>query len=255
MGAVGGDVRDVPVLDAYVQDVLGYSPLEAGVRFLPITLLSFFVAPIAGRLTGRVPARVLLGLGLILVGVGLLLMRGIELGDDWTTLLPGFLVAGVGIGLTNPAIASTAIGVVAPFRAGMASGISNTFRQVGIATGVAALGAIFQSRINSRLAELLPARRRGSARRCRPAAVARRSSRCPGKSRAGCRRRQSGVHQRLQRHPAGRGRDSDRRGSSGSRSSARATSCSSPAARRRPSPPRPLLGALISKGESVHARR
>jgi EmrB/QacA subfamily drug resistance transporter len=140
----------------YIQDVLGYSPLEAGVRFLPITLLSFFVAPIAGRLTGRVPARVLLGLGLILVGVGLLLMRGIELGDDWTTLLPGFLVAGVGIGLTNPAIASTAIGVVASSRAGMASGINNTFRQVGIATGVAALGAIFQSHIDSRLAELLP---------------------------------------------------------------------------------------------------
>jgi EmrB/QacA subfamily drug resistance transporter len=140
----------------YVQDVLGYSPLEAGVRFLPITLLSFFVAPIAGRLTGRVPARVLLGLGLVLVGVGLLLMRGIEPGDDWTTLLPGFLVAGVGIGFTNPAIASTALGVVAPFRAGMASGINSTFRQVGIATGVAALGAIFQSRIEARLVELLP---------------------------------------------------------------------------------------------------
>jgi hypothetical protein len=62
----------------------------------------------------------------------------------------------VGIGLTNPAIASTAIGVVAPFRAGMASGINSTFRQVGIATGVAALGAIFQSRIDSRLSELLP---------------------------------------------------------------------------------------------------
>jgi EmrB/QacA subfamily drug resistance transporter len=140
----------------YVQDVLGYSPLEAGVRFLPITLVSFFVAPIAGRLLGRIPARVMLGLGLLLVGAGLLLMRGIELGDDWTTLLPGFLVAGAGIGLTNPAIASTAIGVVAPFRAGMASGINNTFRQAGIATGVAALGAIFQSQIDSRLAELLP---------------------------------------------------------------------------------------------------
>jgi EmrB/QacA subfamily drug resistance transporter len=140
----------------YVQDVLGYSPLEAGLRFLPITLLSFFVAPIAGRLTGRIPVRVLLGVGMILVGIGLLLMRDIELGDEWTTLLPGFLVAGAGIGLTNPAIASTAIGVVAPSRAGMASGINNTFRQVGIATGVAALGAIFQSRIDSRLAELLP---------------------------------------------------------------------------------------------------
>jgi hypothetical protein len=126
------------------------------VRFLPITLLSFFVAPIAGRLLGRIPARFMLGLGLVLVGVGLLLMRGIKLGDDWTTLLPGFLVAGAGIGLTNPAIASTAIGVVAPFRAGMASGINSTFRQAGIATGVAALGAIFQSQIDSRLAELLP---------------------------------------------------------------------------------------------------
>jgi EmrB/QacA subfamily drug resistance transporter len=143
-------------LTLYIQDVLGFSPLEAGLRFLPVTLLSFLVSPIAGKLSGRIPARVLLGLGLILVGVGLLLMRGIELGDSWTTLLPGFLVAGVGIGMVNPAIASTAIGVVEPFRAGMASGINSTFRQVGIATGVAALGAIFQSRIDARLGELAP---------------------------------------------------------------------------------------------------
>jgi EmrB/QacA subfamily drug resistance transporter len=143
-------------LTLYIQDVLAFSPLEAGLRFLPVTLLSFFVSPIAGRLTGRIPARVLLGLGLILVGVGLLLMRGIEPSDTWTTLLAGFLVAGVGIGLVNPAIASTAIGVVDPVRAGMASGINNTFRQVGIATGVAGLGAIFQSRIEGRLGELLP---------------------------------------------------------------------------------------------------
>jgi EmrB/QacA subfamily drug resistance transporter len=143
-------------LTLYIQDVLDFSPLEAGVRFLPVTLLSFLVAPIAGRLSGRIPARLLLGVGLVLVGVGLLLMRGIELGDSWTTLLPGFLLAGVGIGLVNPGIASTAIGVVAPVRAGMASGINNTFRQVGIATGVAALGAIFQSRIEARLRELLP---------------------------------------------------------------------------------------------------
>src|SRR5262249_35946990 len=124
----------------YVQDVLGYSPLQAGLRFLPITLLSFFVAPISGRLLNRVPARALLGAGLILVGLGLVLMHGVALGDSWTTLLPGFIVAGVGIGLANPAIASTALGVVAPARAGMASGINSTFRQIGIATGVAALG-------------------------------------------------------------------------------------------------------------------
>ncbi len=83
-------------------------------------------------------------------------MHGVEVGDSWTQLLPGFLVAGVGIGLTNPAIASTALGVVPPARAGMASGINSTFRQVGIATGVAALGAVFQSRISSELATSLP---------------------------------------------------------------------------------------------------
>jgi hypothetical protein len=143
-------------LTLYVQDILGFSPLEAGLRFLPVTLLSFFVAPIGGQLLKHWPARILLGSGLILVGVGLLLMHGVAVGDSWTVLLPGFLVAGVGIGLTNPAIASTALGVVPPARAGMASGINSTFRQVGIATGVAGLGAVFQSRISSELAASLP---------------------------------------------------------------------------------------------------
>jgi EmrB/QacA subfamily drug resistance transporter len=143
-------------LTLYVQDILGYSPLQAGLCFLPITLLSFFVAPIGGQLLKRWPARLPLGVGLVLVGVGLSLMHGVEVGDSWTVLLPGFLVAGVGIGLTNPAIASTALGVVPPARAGMASGINSTFRQIGIATGVAALGAVFQSRISSELATSLP---------------------------------------------------------------------------------------------------
>jgi hypothetical protein len=83
-------------------------------------------------------------------------MHGIAVGDSWTVLLPGFLVIGVGIGMANPAIASTALGVVPPARAGMASGINSTFRQVGIATGVAGLGAVFQSRISSELATHLP---------------------------------------------------------------------------------------------------
>jgi EmrB/QacA subfamily drug resistance transporter len=141
----------------YIQNVLGYTPLEAGVRFLPVTMLSFFVAPVAGKLLNRVPARVFFGLGLGLVGTGLLLMRGVSVDSTWTTLLAGFVVAGIGIGMTNPAIGSTAVGVVDPRRAGMASGINNTFRQVGTATGIAALGAIFQSGIASRLPEQAPA--------------------------------------------------------------------------------------------------
>jgi EmrB/QacA subfamily drug resistance transporter len=142
-------------LTLYLQTILLYGPLETGLRFLPVTLLSFIAAAIAGNLTARLPARGLLGGGLLLVGLGLLLMRGVDAGSDWTELLPGFIVAGVGIGTINPSIANAAIGVVAPARSGMASGISSTFRQVGIATGIAGLGAIFQDRITQRLTETL----------------------------------------------------------------------------------------------------
>ena len=138
-------------LTLYIQGVLDLSPLEAGVRFLPLTILSFVVAPIAANLSHRIPVRLIMGLGLILVGVGLLLMHGVEVGDEWTGLLPGFIVAGIGIGMTNPMIAETALAVVPAARAGMASGINSTFRQVGVATGVAALGAVFQFQIESNL--------------------------------------------------------------------------------------------------------
>jgi len=143
-------------LTLYFQDVLDYSPLGAGLRFLPLTVLSFIVAPISARLSNRVPHRTLMGTGLLLVGIGLILMHGIDVGDSWTGLLLGFLISGAGIGMTNPGIAAVAIGVVEPARAGMASGINSTFRQVGIATGVAALGAVFQTRVADRIAELLP---------------------------------------------------------------------------------------------------
>ena len=138
----------------YIESVLGYKPLEAGLRFLPLTVVSFFVAPLTGRLTSKgVPVRVFLAGGLVLVGLGLLLMHGVQADSSWTTLLAGFIVAGAGIGAINPALATTAVGVVDPRRSGVASGINNTFRQVGIATGIAALGAVFQSHITDKLAK------------------------------------------------------------------------------------------------------
>lgn len=143
-------------LTIYMQGVLDYSPLEAGLRFLPLTVLGFVVAPISGSLSHKVPIRILLGAGLTLVGIGLLLMHGVSPDSGWTTLLAGFVVAGIGIGTTNPGIGQAAIAVVPVQKAGMGSGINTTFRQVGIATGVAGLGAVFQSRIDSKLGELLP---------------------------------------------------------------------------------------------------
>jgi EmrB/QacA subfamily drug resistance transporter len=138
-------------LPLYLESVLGYSAVKAGAIFLPLSLVSFVVAPIAGRLSTRIPVKFLLGGGLAVIGVALLLMHGITLGSTWTTLLAGFVVGGIGIGLVNAPLASTSVSVVEPRRAGMASGINNTFRQVGIATGIAALGAIFQSQVASSL--------------------------------------------------------------------------------------------------------
>jgi EmrB/QacA subfamily drug resistance transporter len=142
-------------LTLYLQTILSLSPLQTGLRFLPTTVVMFFVAAASGNLSARVPVRVLLSLGLALVGGGLLLMSGLSATSHWTSLLAGFVVAGVGVGLVNPPLASTAIGVVPPERSGMASGINSTFRQVGIATGIAALGAIFQHQLAATLAPRL----------------------------------------------------------------------------------------------------
>ena len=144
-------------LTLYLQGVLGYSPFQAGLRFLPLSLISFFVAPISGRLSARIPFRTLLGGGMTLVGIALLLMGGLSVSSGWTHLIPGFVIAGAGVGMANPAIATTAVSVVPPARSGMASGINNTFRQVGIATGIAGLGAIFQHQAQSRVIDALAA--------------------------------------------------------------------------------------------------
>ena len=141
-------------LTLYLQNYLGYSPLEAGLRYLPITLASFFAAPIAGALLGRLPARVILAGGLAMAGGGLLLMSGLDASSDWTALLLGFIVGGVGVGLLNPVIADVAVSVVPKERSGMASGINDTFRQVGIAVGIAAWGALFLGRGADKVSEL-----------------------------------------------------------------------------------------------------
>jgi EmrB/QacA subfamily drug resistance transporter len=137
-------------LTLYLQNILGLSPLATGLRFLPLSLVSFFAAPLAGRLSARLPVRALLGAGLALNAVAMWLMSRVSTGSHWTVLLPGFIVGGIGIGFVNAPLASTAVSTVRVERAGMASGINNTFRQIGIATGIAALGAIFASKVDPR---------------------------------------------------------------------------------------------------------
>ena len=131
----------------YIQDGLGYGPLAAGLRFLPTTLLAFLVAPIAGKLTVKVQSRFPLGIGMLLVAGALLLMATTTPTSGWGQLLPGFIVLGAGIGLINPVLASASVAVVPVQRSGMASGANLTLRQLGIATGIAGLGAVFANQI------------------------------------------------------------------------------------------------------------
>ena len=140
----------VTYLAIYMQNILGLSAVATGVRFLPMTVAIFVTAGIAGRLTSRVPRRLLIAPGFVLVGAELfLLMRGLTPSSGWTHLLAGMIVGGIGAGLVNTPLISTAVGVVEPTRAGMASGINLTLRQVGVATGIAALGTILASQIRS----------------------------------------------------------------------------------------------------------
>jgi EmrB/QacA subfamily drug resistance transporter len=141
----------LPYLTLYLQNYLGLSALQGGLRLLPLTLLSFFIPLLSRPVTERVPAGMALGAGLFVSAAGIALFYGLTTTSRWTALLPGLVLGGVGIGIANPAIAKIALGVVPPQRSGMASGISNTFRIGGVATGVAALGAVFQQRLESTL--------------------------------------------------------------------------------------------------------
>jgi len=134
----------------YIQGVLGFTAVQSGFRLVLLSAMAFVFAALAGRLTEKVPTKLLIGPGFLILGVGLFLLHGIPASSDpdsWHHLIPGLLVCGVAIGLINPPLASTAVGVVAPRKAGMASGANSTFRQVGIATGIATLGSLFANQV------------------------------------------------------------------------------------------------------------
>jgi len=139
----------------YIQNVLGYSAVETGVRLLYLSAMAFVAATVAGRLTSHVPTKWLIGPGFLVLGVGLGLLNGITVTSGWTHLVPGLIVSGLGVGLINVPLASTAVGVVRPERAGVASGVNSTFRQIGIATGIATLGSIFSNRVADEIASRL----------------------------------------------------------------------------------------------------
>lgn len=142
----------------YLQNGLGYDALQTGVRFLLATGAMLVVSTVAGRLSSRVPVRWLIGPGLLVVGVGVLLTAGLDADSAWTHLIAGFIVAGIGSGLVNPPLASTAVGVVPPRSAGMASGINTTFRMIGQALGIAVYGSVVTAVLRDHVGDHGPTR-------------------------------------------------------------------------------------------------
>jgi EmrB/QacA subfamily drug resistance transporter len=129
----------------YIQRILGYSPTQAGAAFLPMVTLIILIAPIAGRLSDRIGSRWLMGGGMTLVGLSLLLYERVTVHSTFWTLLPSMILGGVGMALTMSPMTSAAMGAVPVDKAGVGSGVLNSFRQVGGSLGIAVMGAIVAS--------------------------------------------------------------------------------------------------------------
>jgi EmrB/QacA subfamily drug resistance transporter len=139
-------------MSLFVQRILDYSPVQAGAIFLPMTLLIIFVAPIAGRLSDKIGSRWLMAGGLSLVGISLMLFSGLDTTSGFWDLVPGLVIGGLGMASTMTPMTAAAMGSVPVAKAGVASGVLNTFRQVGGALGIAVMGAILTSRETSSIA-------------------------------------------------------------------------------------------------------
>ena len=126
----------------YIQQILGYSPVEAGASFLPATLLIAFLAPIVGKQSDRIGSRWLTGGGMLLAAVSLLIFSRLDTGSSYWDILPGLLFLGVGMALTMTPTTAAAMSSVPRDQAGVGSAVLNSMRQVGGSLGIAVTGAI-----------------------------------------------------------------------------------------------------------------
>jgi predicted MFS family arabinose efflux permease len=141
----------------YIQNILGFSPTQAGASFLPMVLLIILIAPLAGRLSDRVGSRWLMGGGMTLVGFSLLLYERVTVDSSFWTLLPSMILGGVGMAMTMSPMTSAAMGSVPVDKAGVGSGVLNSFRQVGGSLGIAVMGAIVASYLPANVSPRSPA--------------------------------------------------------------------------------------------------
>ena len=126
----------------YVQQILGYSPVQAGASFLPATLLIAFLAPFVGRQSDRIGSRWLTGAGMLLLAVSLFIFSRLDTGSTYWAILPGLVVMGVGMAMTMTPTTAAAMSSVPRDQAGVGSAVLNSMRQVGGSLGIAITGAI-----------------------------------------------------------------------------------------------------------------
>jgi EmrB/QacA subfamily drug resistance transporter len=126
----------------YIQQILGYSPVQAGASFLPATLLIVILAPIVGRQSDRIGSRWLTGAGMLLASVSLLLFSRLDTGSSYWDILPGLVVLGIGMAMTMTPTTAAAMSSVPRDQAGVGSAVLNSMRQVGGSLGIAVTGAI-----------------------------------------------------------------------------------------------------------------
>ena len=129
----------------YIQNILGWTPTQAGASFLPMTILIILIAPIAGKMSDRIGSRWLMGAGMTLVSISLLFYQRVGLHSTFWTLLPAMLLGGVGMAMTMSPMTAAAMGSVPVDKAGVGSGVLNSFRQLGGSLGIALMGAILAS--------------------------------------------------------------------------------------------------------------
>jgi EmrB/QacA subfamily drug resistance transporter len=132
----------------FMQNIIGYSAIQAGAAFLPMTVLITFVAPIAGRLSDRVGSRWLMAAGMTLLGISLLIFSRLNPGDGFWNLFPGLVVGGTGMALSMTPTTAAVMGSVQVDKAGVGSAVLNSMRQVGGSLGIAIMGAIIASYVN-----------------------------------------------------------------------------------------------------------
>ena len=125
----------------YMQDIEGYSPLEAGIRFLPTTLCIIVISPLAGRLVDRIGPRPLMTGGLVLVAISLFWQSHLSVGSGFGFLAPGFVLMGIGMGFIMTPMSTAAMNAVDRKKAGVAGGILSMSRMIGGTLGVAVLAA------------------------------------------------------------------------------------------------------------------